>query len=204
MFHDNIGADTIIQIILIAVIIIQTSYIGTTMRFNRRVNQYNLTQEWNQKLTKIYQSNATIPHLTDPPIHDNEFLNLIDVFTDMHSMFKDKLLNPSDFMVIFMRLYSLTNIESEKKSKTFRLYHMQLQLIYDDFNNPDVMIKIFNYVDTDMIETISKSSGSKLLTSFGISELQKNYAKYAWVIKFVLVFQMKIKKIKYFELPKIK
>lgn len=202
MFHENIIA-VIIQIILIAIIIVQTSYIGTQMRYNRRVNQYTITREWHQKLRAIYHNNTT-PNLNDPQINDNEFLALIDTFRDMHPMFKDKLLKPSDFTIMFLRLYVLTQDHDIQKSDVFRANHLQLQNIFDDFNKDvDVIMYLINSVDLDMMEKLESTYSKNSFKKTSLKEALKKWPSYQKYFKFAFIILIKIRKREFFKLKSI-
>lgn len=193
---------TAIQIILVVVIIIQTGYIGSTMKMNRRKNQYQLTIEWNQKLRNIYH-NKPVLNTNDPYIYENEYQDLIYLFQDMHILFKDKLLKSSDFFIMFMRLYTLTMLEANKKSSVFLRNHMILNTIYHDFNNIDVGMMLFHYSDNDTIDEIIKSMNENSFQRLDFENLKTTYPKIQRWIKLGLWFKLKIKKEQLFKLPSI-
>lgn len=193
----------IVQVILVIVIIIQTSHIGNTMRLNRRMNQYQLTHEWNQKLRDVYH-NKSIPNINDSQVYENEYQNLIFIFQDMHGLFKDKLLKSADFFTMFMRLHLLTKIEAENKSSVFHKNHITLQVIYDDFNNIDVGVKLFDYVDNDIMDELTKTVNENSVKGIGLKNIKTNYPKYHKWLRLGLWISLKIKKEPYFKLPSIK
>lgn len=194
--------ELIVQFILVVVIIIQTTYIGNSLRLNRRMNQYQLLNEWNQKLRDVYED-KTIPHISDPQVYNDEYQNLIFVFQDMHGLFKDKLLKSSDFMIMFMRLQRLTDIEAENNSAVFKQYHMILQTIYDDFNNIDCAMKLFDYFDNGIADEIMKEANKDSLLKIGMNDLIKNFSKRQKWLRLGLWFSIKIKKNSFFVLPNI-
>ena len=193
--------DLIVQSILVGVIIIQTIYIGTSLRLNRRMNQYQLVNEWTQKLRDVYRNHST-PHMMDPQVK-NEYQNLIFIFQDMNALFKDKLLKSSDFMIIFMRLKCLTDIEAENDSAVFKQHHMILQTIYDDFNNIDCGMNLFRYLDNDIANHIMKEAKKDSILEIGIKDLMKNYSKRQKWLRLGLWINIKIRKKPLFVLPNI-
>lgn len=196
--------EIIVQSILLTVIIIQTLYIGNTMRFNRRINQYQLTHEWNQQLRDVYRDEST-PHLNDSQVYENEYQNLIIIFQDMHHLFKDKLLKSSDFSTMFVRLYVLTNLEAKNKSPVFYKNYIILKTIYNDFNNIDVGMILLSYVDNSVLDDMSKTIDKNSFTGFGLKSLKENYSfsKFQRILKIGLWIQLKVKKQPLFELPSI-
>lgn len=192
-----------VQIILISIIIIQTSYIGSTMRFNRRLTQYDLTHEWRQKLTKTYLQSGIIPNISDEAINTNEVQELIDTFSDMHSLFRDKLLKSSDFIPQFVRLHTLVITESKKQTDVFKSNHIQLQLIYNDFNKVDVVMEMLNYVDIEILDSIKEKLGKNTIRGLGVDAYKKNYVKWFVFLKLVMWYNIKIKKTSFFKLPLI-
>ncbi len=197
---DNLNL--IIQIILIFVIIIQTSYIGTTMKFNQRITQYDLTREWRQKLAQPYIQSGTIPHITDNNI-ENEFQELVDIFYDMHLLFKDKLLKPLDFIPQFARLHHLVLLESQKQTDSFKSNHIQLQFIYHNFNKTDVAMNMLDCVDLETLDKFKEKIGKDTVKGMGVDVYKKNYLKWVTFLKIVMWCNIKIKKTSIFKLPEI-
>ncbi len=150
----ELNFESLLQAILIIVLIFQVRYLARQTNFFRRSSQANLTETWNREFSQI---NFDSLYPEDPNVlpDENEFEKLTNSLFRMHSHFKEKLLKPSDFAVMFVVLYSATTYENLRKTKTYKEKYLKLQEIFNDFNRDvDAVLHFFTIPSTTMYEEI--------------------------------------------------
>lgn len=196
---DKITISDLIQIVLIFVFVIQTAYLATQTNFLRRSSQANLTEVWKKEFTTI---NFDVlypekPNLPDPV----EFEALVKILQKMHPHFRERLLKPSDFSIMFLVLFFATLYDDFRKDKVYKENYLNLQVIFNDFNkDPDVVLFFLSMPSTSIFEdglkTIRSTKGNEKLQKKLLHNwvgMQVGFRIGAWI-------KIKIKRKGFFEL----
>ena len=146
--------ELLLQIALILVLIAQVGYLARQTNFFRRSSQATLTETWRNAFENI-DFNSLYPEDANSVPNENEFRKLTEVLHRMHFLFREKLLKPSDFAIMFVILYMATNYENLRKTKTYKENYLRLQEIFNDFNRDvDAVLYFFTLPSTTLYEEI--------------------------------------------------
>lgn len=192
--------ELLVQISLILVLMVQVGYLARQTNFFRRSSQTQLTETW---ITKFSGINTDLLLPEDPNGLPNlaQFNELVLVFSQLHTHFREKLLKPSDFTVFFLILFKATYYEQLRKSKSYEENFLHLQNTFNDFNNDvDAVLYLLNLLTpsmySEMLDKIKMGSFKKTLikgTLTNWASSQTGFRLGAW-------FSIKIRNIKFFEL----
>lgn len=153
-FNFELNFALLLQAILIIVLIFQVGYLARQTNFFRRSSQANLTETWSREFSQI-NFNSLYPEDPNALPDENEFEKLTNALFRMHLHFKEKLLKPSDFAIMFVVLFMATNYESLRKTVTYRENYLKLQEIFNDFNRDiDAVLYVFSLPTTSWYEEI--------------------------------------------------
>jgi len=153
-FNFELNFEQLLQIFLILVLIAQVRYLARQTNFFRRSSQANLKETWRKEFLQI-NFNSLDPEDPNALPDENEFEKLTNALFRMHLHFKEKLLKPSDFAIMFVLLFRATNYESLRKTVTYRENYLKLQEIFNDFNKDvDAIMYFFTLPTTSMYEEI--------------------------------------------------
>ena len=153
-FNFELNFALLLQAILIIVLIFQVGYLARQTNFFRRSSQANLTETWSREFSQI-NFNSLYPEDPNALPDENEFEKLTNALFRMHLHFKEKLLKPSDFAIMFVVLFMATNYESLRKTVTYRENYLKLQEIFNDFNRDiDAVMYVFSLPTTSWYEEI--------------------------------------------------
>jgi len=144
--------ELLLQTALILVIMAQVGYLARQTNFFRRSSQATLTETWRNAFGNI-DFNSLYPEGANVIPNENEFRKLTEVLHRMHFLFREKLLKPSDFAIMFVVLFMATNYENLRKTKTYKENYLRLQEIFNDFNRDvDAVLYFFTLPSTTLYE----------------------------------------------------
>ncbi len=150
----ELNFELLLQAILIIVLIFQVGYLARQTNFFRRSSQATLTETWRNAFVNI-DFNSLYPEDVNAVPNENEFQKLTQVLHRMHFLFREKLLKPSDFAIMFVVLVMATNYENLRKTKTYKENFLRLQEIFNDFNRDvDAVLYFFTLPSTTWYEEI--------------------------------------------------
>jgi len=200
ILQDLISLESIIQIILVIVIITQTRYVGNSITFTRKITQYNMAKEWEDRLYHIFKNNS--PGEDWP---DQIYQNIVNEFSNMDSLFRNKLLKPVEFTTLFYRLYIETLDKNNSNLELYRENYFQLQRIYKNFNKVDVCMKIFGQLNLNDWDEMTSQLKSVWYTKEMVKEANTKYINKIFnILKIWFWIRIYVKKLTIFELPEIK
>lgn len=196
---DKINFDSLVQIGLIIVFIIQTGYLARQTNFGRRSSQASLIEVWNKEFVNINLESLTPEKGKSPdPV---QFIQLVQVLHKMHSYFREKLLKPSDFSIMFILLSFATRYDELRKTDEYNENYLKLQEIFNDFNK-DVEVALFFFslppksLYEEALQNVSLTKHDKKLGE----KYMHNWAKLQIWFRIWFWFRIKIKRDYIFKL----
>lgn len=197
---NKISIGDTIQIILIIVFIAQTFYLARQTNFGRRSSQANLTETWIKEFQTVNTSLLSTKNSHVPD--EAEFVKLINILDRMHLLLRQKLLKPSDFADIFLKLYDLTSDIAFRKTVSYMENYLKLQNIFHEFNKDmDVIMIYFNTLPPSGYKEVFNEQKGILRVAEPVQEWYlRHWIFFQILLKTFTFINVKIRRSQFFEL----
>ena len=128
-----ITVGVILDVVLITVLIAQSRILSAQATHYRRTSQVTLRAEKFSKIQKLTED-LNVQIFNKKRMDNNTFDKLTMILYGMHYLFKEQVLKPVDFVLVFQILWAATLFNKYYETKTYRNRYLILQIIFNDFN----------------------------------------------------------------------
>ena len=186
----------IVNIVLVMVLVGQSRILNAQATHYRRTSQVILME---QKINELQLLSVDlVTKLTiEQHVDDNLFNDLTMKLYNMNYLFKEKVLKPVDFAIVFKGLWWATRFNEYYKTETYRNKYLDLQIIFNDFNNDvDAIIRMYSIPNPDFLDQVKTNGISKMWLNHAKNDwpgFQKSLRMYVWLM-------VHIKNYKHFKL----